>query len=250
MDLVAAGIPEIHFAVLDDRVGPICDIQGAVRTDFDVDRPEILAASPDQFRLFLSGVARPLFFDGEPDDPMGPEIVGDGRALPSLGEVVAVNQFQAAVFGIAARADAFQRPGGSGVGEVHRAGHAVVDAMGTGSVGEERLAVAIEIVSPRIAEPAQEDFQFQGLGAQVPDAGAVEPSHPVRGLDMAMDVNRLIHVQLAVVSPAEGMQHVMSVFGAESRQHDFAAIGLAVAVGIGEVQQQGVLRDVDAPVAR
>ena len=126
-----------------------------------------------------------------------------------------------------------QDPRGAGVGEHGGAGEDVVDAFAAGAVGGERLAPAVEDVSPGIAQAAGEDLELHRLGPELPDAAAVEPAHAVGCFDVAVDVDRLVEVQHSVGAPAERVQNVMRVFGAEAREHDAAAVGAAVAVGVG-----------------
>ena len=45
------------------------------------------------------------------------------------------------------------------------------------------------------------------------------------------------------------MQNVVRVFGAKPREHDPPLVGLAIAVGVGQVQQLGAVRDVRAAIA-
>ena len=54
-----------------------------------------------------------------------------------------------------------------------------------------------------------------------------------------MNVDRLVHVEHAVHPPAERVEDVMRVLGAEPAEHDARLIGLAVAVGVLEMQHLG-----------
>jgi hypothetical protein len=64
-----------------------------------------------------------------------------------------------------------------------------------------------------------------------------------------MNVDALIHVQLPIVTPAQGMENVMGIFGAEPAEHDASLVGDAVAVGILEMKQFRAGGDVGAAVA-
>ncbi len=150
----------------------------------------------------------------------------------------------------AARVQAPEDLSGARIREHRGAGKDIIDALATGSVGGERLAPVVENVSPRIAQTAGEDFQLHRLGPELPDAAAVEAAHAVGRLDVAVDVDRLVEVQHSVVAPTKRVQNVVRVLGAEARQHDAADVGLAVAVGVLEVQQFGAVGHVDAAVAR
>ncbi len=67
---------------------------------------------------------------------------------------------------------------------------------------------------------------------------------------MAVDVDRLVHVEHPIGPAAQGVEQVVRVFGAEPAQHHLAEVGLAIAVGVLEVQQLGRVGDIDATVSR
>src|SRR5262245_17899789 len=132
-----------------------------------------------------------------------------------------------------------------GIGE---AGHQVVDAVAAGAVGPERVPPAVELVAPRIAHALDEDLEVEARGAEPPDAGAAEAARAARGLDVAVDVDRLVEVERAVGAPAERVDDVVRVLGAEAGQDDATLVGLAVAVGVLEMDQLGAVGDVAAAV--
>ena len=72
---------------------------------------------------------------------------------------------------------------------------------------------------------------------------------PCGRFDMAMDINRLIEIEHAVIAPPQGVQDVVGVFGAEAREDDAGRVGLAVAVGVFEVQELGAVGHVGTAVA-
>ncbi len=85
-------------------------------------------------------------------------------------------------------------------------------------------------MAPGVPPAAGEDFQLQRLRPKLPDAAAAQPAHAVGRLDVAVDVDRLVEVEHPVRAPAQGVDDVMRVLGAEAGEHDAAAIGLAVAL--------------------
>src|SRR6267154_5534361 len=85
MFVVAAGIAKIDFAMLNDGVGPISDVESAVRAEFHVDGTEGDVGGAQDISDFFGGVAGALFGDGKANDAMGAEIAGDGVALPIVG---------------------------------------------------------------------------------------------------------------------------------------------------------------------
>ena len=64
-----------------------------------------------------------------------------------------------------------------------------------------------------------------------------------------MNVDALHHVHAAIRPPAQRVQHVVRVFGAEAGEDDPSLVGLAVALGIGEVNQLSAVGDIDAAIA-
>ena len=166
-----------------------------------------------------------------------------------LGQVPAAEDLEPAMLR-AAGVEALEDPDGVGRGEVVRAGEDIVDPLAARAVGGERLAPAVDVVAPGVDEPAHEHVELHRLGAELPDPAAAQAADAVRRLDVAVDIDRLIHVELAVPAPSEGVEDVVRVLGAEAREDDPAGVGLAVAVGVLEVEQFGAVGDVDAAVAR
>ena len=173
MFLVAACISKIHFAVLNDRVRPVGDVKRAVRAELHVDGTEGDVGRAQQVRHFLRLKAGAGLVVFEMDDPMRAEIAGDEVALPIVGELRRADDFEAGELRIIAGADTLQFATRAGVGEIHRAGHAVGDALKTRAVGEERVAVIVPGVAPGIAAAAREHFELIRVGIEAPDAGAV-----------------------------------------------------------------------------
>ena len=150
----------------------------------------------------------------------------------------------------AARIQAVHQPLGARSRDVHRAGEDIVDAFAVGAIGREIAAPPIKVMAPRIHEPVAEDVQLLGLGAKSPDAAAIEPLYAVGRFHVAVNVDRLVHVQAAIRSPPQRVEQVMRVLGAESRQHDPRFVGFAVAVGVPQVNEVGAVGDVRAAIAR
>ena len=250
MNVVTAFVAEIDFAVLNDRVRPVGDIKRAVRSHLHVDRAKGDARRTQHIRHLLRNVGRALFADVKTNDAVRPEVAGDRIALPVVGEVLTANQFQATEFRVTPRADACQQLGRSGVGEVHRARHGVAQTLPARAIGHERLAKRVVVVTPRIAETAQENFTLQRLRAHPPDTAAFQPQHLVRRFHVGANVNRLIKIQPPVESPAQRVQDVMRVLGAKPGCDHLAFVRLAVAVGVLEMQQFRALPHVHAAVSR
>src|SRR5262245_1387097 len=93
---VAARVAEIDFAVVDDRVGPVGDVKGAVRAELDVDGAEIRLVAAEQVAHLAGDVAGAVLLDLEPHDAIRPEVAGDHVALPVVREMLTVDDLQAA----------------------------------------------------------------------------------------------------------------------------------------------------------
>ena len=167
----------------------------------------------------------------------------------------APDQFQAAEFGIRARADAVADATGPFVREEHRLGDGPIETAapgfgGTGAIGGETLAVPVEIVTPAIDQALHQNTDLHRAGPQAQNTTAVQPRHPMGRLDVRVDVDGLVHVELPILAPAQGVQDVVRVFRAEGGEHDAALVGAAIAVGIFEVKQLSTMTDVAAAVPR
>src|SRR5947208_9615852 len=92
-------------------------------------------------------------------------------------------------------------------------------------------------MSPWIAKSAKKDTQLQRGRAQMPDTAAVKPLDSVRRFKVAMDVNGLVEIELAIGSPVQGVHHVMRIFSAEAGEHDAFLIRFAVAIRVLEMHQ-------------
>src|ERR1051326_162273 len=104
MLMIAPRIAEIDFAVLDNRIGPIGDIQSAIGPAFHIDWPEGHIWAPQQVGQFASRISCTLFFDSKSHYAVRPKIAGDRIALPVRRKLRAANDFQSAELGVIARA--------------------------------------------------------------------------------------------------------------------------------------------------
>src|SRR5207253_1860479 len=108
----------------------------------------------------------------------------------------------------------------------------VVDAAVAGTVGHEGVAVLVPGVSPMVDQAAGEDLELLGLGAVGPGAAGREAARTPWGLDVRVNVNALIEIEYSVLPPAESVDDVVRILGAETGEDDARGIGFAVAVGV------------------
>ena len=236
MYLVAARITEIDFAVLNDGVRPIGNVERAVRSLFHIDRPEARATAANEIAQMLGGIAGAVFGKIKANNPVGTKITGDGLSLIFLWELRSIDDFQSGEFRKIPRARALHNAAAAGIGEIHRPGNGVADALKSGAIGNEGLAVAVEVVSPRIAPTAVLDAGLLRIGPEPHDAATLQAHDAVRCFQVAANVNGLVKVKPPIMPPAQGVQGVMSIFSAKAGQHDAFFISLAVAIGVLEMQ--------------
>src|SRR5438309_452198 len=98
--VAAARISKIHFAMLNDRVGPIRNIKRSIRAKFHVNWPKRHVGAADKKRHLFRDVGGALFIDGESYHAIGAEIARDHLSLPIFRELFAVDDFKAAEFWI------------------------------------------------------------------------------------------------------------------------------------------------------
>ena len=249
MRAVASLVPEVDLAMLDDRVVPIGDVDGAVGAHLHVDRSECHPLRVDQVRQFFTRETRTMLREAEATDAVGSEVVRDEQALSVVGKMTAVDDLETTEFR-AARIHAVENARRARRCLIGRAREAVIDAITTGAVGDERPAPAVECVSPGVHPSACEDVERERVGREPPDPAGVQPTDSAGCLHVAVDVNRLVEVEPGIWAPAEGVDDVVRVFRAEAGEHDPPCVGLAVAIGVGEVEEFRAVGHVDAAVAR
>ena len=182
-------------------------------------------------------------------DAVSAEIGGDKVALPVGGKVRAVHDFETGEFRVVAGADACELAAGRSEREVSRAGNRPADALVTGAVGDERLAEGIKLVAPGVDPAAVENFQAVIPRIETENTAGREAHDAVGCLRLRARVNGLGEIETAVGAPAERVDVVVRVLGAEAAEDDAALVGLAVAVGVAQVEEFGALRDVDPAIA-
>ena len=246
---VAARVAEVHFAVVDDGVAPVGDVERAVGAELHVNRAEGVVRGAADVRLLLGDVARALVGDAERSHAVRAEVARHHAALPVGGEVLAADDFEAGELRVAAGADALEDAPRARVGLIHRAGQAPVDAGAARAVGHEALAELVELVAPTVHPALEDDLQLLRRRLEAEHAARAQAHDAVGRLDLAAGVDGLAHPEAAVRAPAERVQVVVRVLGAEAGEDDAAHVGLAVAVGVLQVQQLGALRDIHAAVA-
>jgi hypothetical protein len=143
---------------------------------------------------------------------------------------------------------------GAGIdGEIRtdESGGAVVGAD-VGPALVEGLAVTGGDDAPAIGPgggPLEEGIEVAGAGTVAPDPGAVQGLDTVGGLDAGVDVVALTEPQFTPETPVDAIDHLVRIGGAEAAHEEAPRVGLAIAVGVLEMEQLGALGDVESAIA-
>ena len=251
-DLVAARVAEVDFAVVDDRVGPVGDVDRAIGAHLQGDRAEGYVARADDVGQFLGHVTRlrsgvgAEVIEAEADDAMGAEVARDRVALPVGAEQRALHELEAAELRIGSRADAADEAAGAFGGREGCAGEGPVHAGAVGAGGQERLAGEVFLLAPGVDEALRVDFETFGVRVIGESYARVGADEAPRGLEVRVDVDRLVEVETAIDAPMQRVDDVVGIFGAEAAQDDATFREHAVIVGLREVEELGAGADVDA----
>ena len=73
-----------------------------------------------------------------------------------------------------------------------------------------------------LMKPRRKTSSCMCLGPELPDAAAVQPADAVGRFDVRMNVDRLVEIEHAVGPPAQRVQDVVRIFGAETGKDDRA----------------------------
>ena len=129
-----------------------------------------------------------------------------------------------------------------------------IDGVGLDSRIVERLPPIVESHPPgvfRRGRIAQKILQLERARVHPPNAGLAAADKPPGRFDGRIDVQTLGEPEPAVGSPAERVDHLMGVTGAEARKDHPPLVGVAVAIGIAQVNQlASKLADVDSAIAQ
>ena len=119
-------------------------------------------------------------------------------------------------------------------------------AGAVGAGGEEGLAGGVFLLAPGVDEALRVDFEAFGVRVVGEGDAGVGAHEAPRGLEVRVDVDRLVEVETAIDAPMQRVDDVVGVFGAEAAQHDAAIGEHAVGVRVREMQEFGAGADVDA----
>ena len=180
---------------------------------------------------------------------MSTKIVRNQIPLPVVRQMSSINHFQSAIFG-AAWIQSVQNPCNAIDVRVCGSGHRIIDPLTSRSIGHEGLSPAIKGMSPGVDPTSRKNVQLHRLGTKPPDAAGIQSSDAERCLNVTVDINRLVHIELAIHAPAKRVEDMMCVFRSEAAQHDARLIRLAVSISVAQVQHFGAVGDVGPPVSR
>ena len=283
VDSSIAPIPDFLVVVMAGlRVGPVADVQGAVRADAlgDGDEPGVVAAR--EIARVMADIPAALGLDLVGEHAVAMQVAEQQQALVGRGEVVAVVDRQAAM-GMTApglvRAVGLDDAalGGTmhdgprevrvvgdgldvvvGVGLEMLAGLTLVTGAGQDVIKvrdhagrDEHLSAGVEVQAPRVARALGEDLEGAGPRVEAPDAGvdlAALLGRRTRLADDGVGEYTVAAVEPAIGAPGEAVQGLMGVLHRPTIEHH---LGLARAIlrVLGDEEQFGRRADPDAAVA-
>ena len=109
MLMVSSLVVEIHFAVLDDVVAPVIDVEGPIRPLVDVNwaihaggpvAVGTLGGNVNEVLLLRGKEAGPVFAEAEAEGAVAAEVVGDQKPSIFFGKNIRGNDFEAAMLGL------------------------------------------------------------------------------------------------------------------------------------------------------
>ena len=212
MGVITTPIPEIHLSMLNNRVVPIRNIDCSVRPHLDVNGTEGPVGRGDQILDLGGNIGSALVGETKTIDSVTPEIGRKKSSYPVFRHVPTRHNLQPAVLRLP-RIKPAQDPRCSRRRHPYESWKNVVDTITSRSIGHKALPPFVEDMAPRIHQALHENLEPPGLGAEVPHPPSQKSPHTVRGLHVAVNVDRLIHPEVSSWTPAKRMKQVMSILG-------------------------------------
>ena len=177
---------------------------------------------------------------------MRTEVARDRVALPIGAEERAVDELESAELRVGTRADAADEATSAFGGREGRARESPMHAGAIGAGGEEGLAGSVFLLAPSVDEALGMNFEAFGVRVVGESHAGIGAHEAPRGLEVRVDVDRLVEVETAIDAPVERVDDMVGVFGAEAAQYDAAVGEDSVGVRVCQVEQFGARADVDA----
>ena len=154
-------VPKVDFAMLDDRVVPVGNVQRSVRPHASINRPKRDVLGRDDLGLLAADVSAAAWFECEAADAVAAKIIRNEITRPLRRNVGARENLDAAMFR-AAGVHPLEPPRGARRRDKDGIGKHIVDALEVGTVGRKRFTDVIKNVTPRIDESFAYNFQLAG----------------------------------------------------------------------------------------
>jgi hypothetical protein len=148
------------------------------------------------------------------------------------------DDFQPAIFGLAGIEAPEHGHSFLGAGDVVRARENIIDAIAPRAIGGERMAVSVEFKAPCVHESEAVGFHASHARIGHPNPAAQHAPNAKRGFNMAVNVDRLHHVDHAIRAAPQGVQQMVGILGAKAAEQHFASIGIDARVPIAVVQPE------------
>ena len=247
---VAAGIMEIDFTVLDDRIEPIGQIQRTVRTHAGIHGTERAMGGSDHVFQLLGGKTTAFGLHHKMVHPVPAEVIGDHMPLPRVREMPSTDDLQTGLLrlpGIHALQDAgelVRQAEESGPGE------GVVDPLAVGAISGEGLAPLVPHHAPGIHLTHGIHFQPAGFRTVLPPAAAAQFPDTIGRLDAAVNIDALGKIQATIRAAFDAVQNVVGILRAEAAEQHLGLVRPAIPIGVLHEKELGAVGHISAAIAR
>ena len=244
---VTARVLQVDLVMADDLVVKVVHIERAVRPELDVGRaePEVVTAEEVGLQDRLGRRAGEL--DLVEVDLAGDHVAEEHHPLVFLGEMVGLVPLQPAQAGRVVVVADHVRPVAQAVVRLAEAlVNRPADQLGhrTGmAVGVVEVEVRVVRHAERVDLAAGEDLNARAVGTEADRVAAVERDLvAVLALHLGIVREAVAGVDPAVRHQGEGVDHPVRVADAERPEQFHALVGLAVAVGVGQLPDETARR--------
>ncbi len=241
---VATWIAHVMLHVTDDRVLPVGEVNRAVGTDLEVHRSEVGVGRSDDRLHFHAANARAVLFQTVLENSLEADHVAHEEvALQFFGEVAAGEDFRGRQ-GARALLIHLRRSRVLLVGAVEMTGdQRGVIRLSAGAIGDDLLSPTIDGVPVRVGEAVRHvPFGFERSRVESPDRAVEVAGGAVGRLHLAAVEHTFAEVEPSAVQQ-EAVGRVVRVARREVAQEARVLVGLAVAIGVLQVNEVGRLRD-------
>ena len=243
MVLVAPGVAEVVLGVVDDRVVPVSDVDGPIRSDLAVDGPEVRVLGGDQGRKNVCRKARSTVRELVAYDR--PTLESAGKQLPAdiFGQVGARSEVSPALF---FSTDQVIEP--DPLAAVAGRGRKIVD---TRIIHEEGLPPFGKDVPPWVTHSyAGKNPQVSCSRVVLVNPSVVITNHSVGRFHLGVQKNSFLEIDPAARPSPPGADRMVAVFDAKTGQGQFLDVRDVIPVRILEKENIRCLGHEATPIGQ